>query len=138
MVARPVLRVISCASTRLEPGRRLCWPPDATLTSSNEATTDAGVPLPTWTIPAGRTKAHRVHAVPLAAEALAVIEELKAYRRKDVELVFSTTGTPVRSPKARSSFQYIGLAERLTVCRRAVPSTCVGAGITARFSGRTG
>jgi integrase len=58
-----------------------------------DATTDAGVPLPTWTIPAGRTKAHRVHAVPLAAEALAVIEELKAYRRKDVELVFSTTGT---------------------------------------------
>ena len=36
-------RVISCASTRLNPGQRLCSPPVATLTSSNEATTDTGV-----------------------------------------------------------------------------------------------
>src|SRR5579864_7625920 len=52
--------------------------------------------------------------------------------------VFSKTGTPVKSPKARMSRQYSGWVSRLTVCRRAVPSTCVGAGITARFDGRTG
>src|SRR5208282_1035158 len=51
--------------------------------------------------------------------------------------VFKTIGTPVRWPTARKSFQKIGFAERLTVCKRAVPSTCVGAGIAARFSGRT-
>src|SRR5579863_1483547 len=49
-----------------------------------------------WTLPATRTKAHRVHAVPLSPEALAVIEELNAFRRKGVALVFTTTGaTPI-------------------------------------------
>jgi len=51
---------------------------------------------PTWTIPASRTKAGREHAVPLSAEAIAVVEELKSYRRKDVSLLFTTNGrTPV-------------------------------------------
>jgi integrase len=61
-----------------------------------DATTDEGVPMPTWTIPAARNKAHRVHTVPLSPEALEVVEELKAYRRKSVSLLFSTTGvTPI-------------------------------------------
>lgn len=45
-----------------------------------------------WTIPAARTKAGRVHAVPLSKDALAVIEGLKATQRKDVPYVFSGTG----------------------------------------------
>src|SRR5690606_10249885 len=36
--------------------------------------------------------------------------------------VLTSTGTPVRSPNARSSAWYLGLLARLTVCTRAVPS----------------
>jgi integrase len=45
-----------------------------------------------WTIPAARTKARRVHTVPLTKESLEVIEGLKATRREDVPFVFSVTG----------------------------------------------
>src|SRR5216684_1592751 len=50
--------------------------------------------------------------------------------------VFNTTGTPVKSRNALISRQYRGFASRVTVCSRPVPSTCVGAGICARLSGR--
>jgi integrase len=46
-----------------------------------------------WTIPAARTKGRRVHVVPLSAQALKVIEQLKETKRKDVDLLFTTTGT---------------------------------------------
>ena len=52
--------------------------------------------------------------------------------------VFSTTGTPVSRSNAAISSWYAGLASRLTVCSRPVPSTWVGAGISSRFSSRTG
>jgi integrase len=49
-----------------------------------------------WTIPAARTKGRRVHAVPLSAQALDVIEELKSTRRENIDLLFTTTGkTPI-------------------------------------------
>ena len=51
--------------------------------------------------------------------------------------VFTTAGTPVKLPNSRISFQYLGLASRSTVCKRPVPSICVGAAKAARFSGRT-
>jgi integrase len=50
----------------------------------------------TWTLPASRTKARRTHTIPLSAEALAVLKELEAFKRKDMTLVFTTTGlTPI-------------------------------------------
>src|SRR5207245_7682031 len=52
--------------------------------------------------------------------------------------VLSTTGTPLSFSKALMSCQYSGLALRLTVCSLPVPSTWVTAGMTSRFSGRTG
>jgi integrase len=42
----------------------------------------------TWTIPAGRMKAGKEHRVPLSARALAVLEEMQAYRRADDDFVF--------------------------------------------------
>jgi integrase len=49
-----------------------------------------------WTIPAARTKGRRVHAVPLSAQSLDVIEELKSTRRENIDLLFTTTGkTPI-------------------------------------------
>ena len=51
--------------------------------------------------------------------------------------VFITTGTPVRFPNSSINSQYSGFTSRSTVCGRALPSTCVTAGITLRFSGFT-
>ncbi len=49
-----------------------------------------------WTIPAARTKGRRVHVVPLSAQAIKIVEGLKAFKRKDVDLIFTTTGkTPI-------------------------------------------
>ena len=45
--------------------------------------------------------------------------------------VFSTTGTPVFRSNAWISDQYFGFVDLLTVCWRAVPSTCVMAGTRA-------
>ncbi|WP_324262498.1 integrase arm-type DNA-binding domain-containing protein [Altererythrobacter sp. H2] len=42
----------------------------------------------TWTIPASRMKAGRDHVVPLSAQAIALFERLKPYRRGDSDLVF--------------------------------------------------
>jgi integrase len=53
---------------------------------------DLTAEVPTWTIPKERTKANRTHVVPLSAEALAVIEELKGYKREGVSLLFTTNG----------------------------------------------
>ncbi len=41
-----------------------------------------------WTIPAGRTKAHRAHRVPLSREALALLLAASKLRRDSVSLVF--------------------------------------------------
>src|SRR6266851_1206300 len=51
--------------------------------------------------------------------------------------VFMITGTPVRFSNSSSKRQYSGLISFSTVCGRALPSTCVTAGMTPRFSGRT-
>ena len=51
--------------------------------------------------------------------------------------VLSSTGTPVSFSNSLINAQYNGLFRRLTVWSRPVPSTWVGAGIAARFSGRT-
>ena len=55
-----------------------------------------------WTIPAARTKAGRVHVVPLSKDALAVIETLKSTQRKDVPFIFSVTGTTAISGYSRA------------------------------------
>ena len=52
-------------------------------------------------------------------------------------LVFTTTGSPVRASKARSSAATCGVRSSSMVWMRAVPSTWVTAGIRWRHSGRT-
>lgn len=45
----------------------------------------------TWTIPASRMKTKKMHRVPLSARALAILDEAKAYKRSDTDLVFPGT-----------------------------------------------
>jgi integrase len=51
----------------------------------------------TWTVPAGHMKAGKEHRVPLSARALAILEDMRAYRHADNGFVFpgGKTGKPL-------------------------------------------
>ena len=74
---------------------------DETLTSFHLLTPDLVIDLAekTWTIPAGRMKAHREHRVPLSPRALAILDEMQAARigKDDDAYVFAgrKPGTPL-------------------------------------------
>jgi integrase len=67
-----------------------------------------------WTIPAGRTKAHREHRVPLAPAAIAVLKKMR--ERAESEFVFPgmRAGTPLSSSAMSGLLDRMGRAD-LTV-----------------------
>ena len=58
----------------------------------------------TWTIPAGRMKAHREHRVPLSARALATLDEMKASRQEDAHEAFVFPGRKSKTPLSNMAF----------------------------------
>jgi len=85
----PCLKLTLLTAQRRDEIAGMCW---------SEINEEAA----TWTIPAHRNKARRVHVVPLSKEALEVIKELKALKRKDVDFIFSTTGKTAISGFSRA------------------------------------
>jgi integrase len=85
----PCMKLTLLTAQRRDEVAGMCW---------SEIDEEAEV----WTIPANRNKARRVHVVPLSKEALEVIKELKALRRKDVDHIFTTTGKTAVSGFSRA------------------------------------
>jgi integrase len=58
----------------------------------------------TWTVPAGRMKAHREHRVPLSARALAVLDKMQAARKGDSGEAFVFPGGKPGTPLSNMAF----------------------------------
>ena len=58
----------------------------------------------TWTVPAGRMKAHREHRVPLSARALAILDEMRAARDGDTSDAFVFPGGKAGKPLSNMAF----------------------------------
>jgi integrase len=58
----------------------------------------------TWTVPAGRMKAHREHRVPLSAHALAILGEMQAARQDKADEAFVFPGRKSKTPLSNMAF----------------------------------
>jgi integrase len=65
----------------------------------------------TWTVPAGRMKAHREHRVPLSTRALAILREMEAARNGNDDNAFIFPGPNPRRPL--SNVALLRLLERM-------------------------
>jgi integrase len=58
----------------------------------------------TWTVPAGRMKAHREHRVPLSARALAVLDKIQTAQKGDADDAFVFPGGKPGAPLSNMAF----------------------------------